>query len=277
VLGEEIFGEYFRSYVASCLGLELDQPRGGRILSSFGVGELGLHLCYETPATVAVRRAAWRNQCIARDLFGVSHAGIAVPMVLAFNPERTFIEIAEPGAGGYGRLTLSMLDAQLPIPLLRYQPGDIARLLDADSVIEALNRHGVHVPADMPSNLIALQGRAKEALPTGSHVGIYKEALYADHTVAKQLTGAFRIIASGNNCEMHVQLVPSFSATGELECRLLEAIPRQMRPVRLTVWPYERFPFGMTLDYERKFQYFIPAEQQLLPECGRDFSNVLQS
>ena len=59
VLGEEIFGEQFRSYVAGRLGLDIDRADGGYIMSSFGVGELGLHLCYETPATIALRRAAF--------------------------------------------------------------------------------------------------------------------------------------------------------------------------------------------------------------------------
>ncbi|MGH9369967.1 MAG: hypothetical protein ACRD15_00380, partial [Vicinamibacterales bacterium] len=58
VLGEEIFGEHFRGYIAACLGLSADRPERGYIMSSFGVGELGLHLCYETPATIALRRAA---------------------------------------------------------------------------------------------------------------------------------------------------------------------------------------------------------------------------
>ena len=36
--------------------------------------------------------------------------GTALPTILAFNPLRTFIEVAEPDAAGYGRLTISMLD-----------------------------------------------------------------------------------------------------------------------------------------------------------------------
>lgn len=49
VLGEELFGERFRSYAAGALGLDADDPGGGYAMSSFGVGELGLHLAYERP------------------------------------------------------------------------------------------------------------------------------------------------------------------------------------------------------------------------------------
>src|SRR5262249_30814990 len=136
VLGEEIFGENFRGYVASRFRLNADDPQAGRILSSFGVGELGLHLCYETAATVALRRTAWRNRDLARPLFGLASPRSALPFVFAFNPDRTFIEFLDPASNGFGRLTISMLDTSLPIPLLRYQTGDIARLLDADWVVQ---------------------------------------------------------------------------------------------------------------------------------------------
>ena len=59
IIGEEIFGEHFREYLAAGLGLDPDRPERGYIMSSFGVGELGLHLCYETTATIALRRAAF--------------------------------------------------------------------------------------------------------------------------------------------------------------------------------------------------------------------------
>ena len=61
IIGEEIFGEHFRGYLAACLGLNVDRPDQGYIMSSFGVGELGLHLCYETPATIGLRRASFRQ------------------------------------------------------------------------------------------------------------------------------------------------------------------------------------------------------------------------
>ena len=40
-------------------------------MSSFGVGELGLHLCYETRATIALRRALVQHPAFARELLGI--------------------------------------------------------------------------------------------------------------------------------------------------------------------------------------------------------------
>jgi phenylacetate-CoA ligase len=260
VLGEEIFGERFRSWVSRAIGHDPARPQNGYVMSSFGAGELGLHLCYETPATIAIRRAACADPAFARDLLGVAGQGSTVPMVFTFEPRRTFIETVDRDAHGYGRLAVSMLDPEAPIPLLRYQTGDLARLLDPAEVRAAAARHRIDLPFELPANLLALQGRDKERLPNGSHVGAYKDALYADHTLAAHLTGAFRLVFNGTCCTMHVQLKASTIGADAIERLLLEVMPEAIRPERLLAWPYHRFPFGMTVDYERKFQHYVPGE-----------------
>jgi hypothetical protein len=127
-------------------------------------------------------------------------------------------------------------------------------------VTAATRRHGVALSADLPPTLLALRGREKEALPNGSHVGFYKDALYVDHRIARCLTGAFRVTFSGAQCTMDVQLAASQVPEASLEQGLLQAMPSRIRPARLVLWPYARFPFGMSLDYERKFVHYVPGE-----------------
>jgi phenylacetate-CoA ligase len=151
MLGEEIFGEHFRGYLAERIGVDLD--RGGRthIISSFGVGELGLHLGYETPATISLRRAARGNPGFARDLLGAhTDDGTTLPMIFTFNPLRTFIEVVDLDVDGYGQMTTSMLDPERTVPLLRYQTGDIACLLDHTHVTDLAHHHGAALAADLP-------------------------------------------------------------------------------------------------------------------------------
>ena len=255
VLGEEVFGEHFRSYAAAALGLDADDPSRGYVMSSFGVGELGLHLCYETPATIAVRRTIARRPELIADLVGLDDASRGVPAVLTFSSARTFVEAVDPDDTGYGRLTVSMLDPELPIPLLRYQTGDRVRLLDAETIAATLARHGTTLPGPLPANLLALAGRDRDALPNGSHVAVYKDALYADPVVARGITGAFRLVFANDDDTMHVQLTRSSDADASLESRLQAVLPHTARPMKVALWPYDRFPFGMTVDYERKFRY----------------------
>ena len=257
VIGEEIFGERFRSYVAARLHLDPERPDGGWIMSSFGAGELGLHLCFETPATIAVRRAAFRDEALARELFGASSV---LPMVLAFEPRRTFVESLNPDRNGYGRLTVSMLDASLPVPLLRYQTGDLVRLLDPPNVRRLLESRAVELPGPLPGAMLALVGREKDTLPDGVHVGHYKDLLYADPVVADRLTGAFRVTPTEVGVLiMHVQLARGAVSDPAFEQRLRAAIGVSPEAPQVVVSPYEAFPYGMSLDYERKFAYYLPA------------------
>jgi phenylacetate-CoA ligase len=261
--GGGMFGEQFRGYVAQCFGISEDALEGGAIMSSFGVGELGLHLCFETPATVALRRAAAAHPAFAAQLFGgAPRAGQPLPLILAFNARRTFIEIVEPDRHGYGRLTISMLDPDRSVPLLRYQTGDVARLLDRSEVEAAIRRHGGYSGGgdDLPPTLVALQGRDTDVLPNGSHVSFYRDALYVDRQLAHLLSGAFRLIFRGPRFSMHVQLVRGQAPDAVLEARLLATIPTGLRPAQVVLWPYAAFPYGMALDYQRKFSHYVPGE-----------------
>jgi phenylacetate-CoA ligase len=262
MIGEEIFGEHFRGYLADSIGLDVNRPAEGYVMSSFGVGELGLHLGWETPATISLRRASLDNPGFARDLLGAhTDDGTTLPMIFTFNPLRTFIEVVDPAIDGYGQMTTSMLDPERSVPLLRYQTGDIVCLLDHTHVTDLAHHHKVPLAADLPSPLLALRGREKEALPNGSHVGFYKDALYADRQTARLLSGACRLTFSGRQCTMHVQLAASQVPQASIEQSILQAMPPRVRPARLILWPYARFPFGMGLDYERKFVHYVPGEQ----------------
>jgi phenylacetate-CoA ligase len=264
VIGEETFGEHFRAYIGDCLGLEPDRPGSGHIMSSFGVAELGLHLCFETPATTALVRAMRAHPTLANDLLGCDRApgGAAWrPMLLAYDPQRTFIEVVNPDADGYGTIAISMLDSSRQVPLLRYQTGDVARLLDPTQVEAALRGHGLS-GLDVPQSMLALRGRVREALPNGAQVGLYKDALYANRELARHFTGATRLVFTDAGFTMHAQLVRGRRPHMALEQALLDEIPEDVRPSRIKLWRYLQFPFGMTLDYERKFQHYVPGDTE---------------
>ncbi|HKB12368.1 MAG TPA: hypothetical protein VKD69_17015 [Vicinamibacterales bacterium] len=263
IIGEEVFGERCRGYLASCLGLSTARAEDGYIMSSFGVGELGLHLCYETPATITVRRAMLTHTALARHLAGAAWDCSPLPMIFTFDPLRTFIEIIDPDGDGFGRMTVSMLDESRTVPMLRYQTGDIARLLDRDQIHSILTRHGIALPGALPTVLLALKGRDKDTLPNGAHSALYKDAVYADHQTARHLTGAVRMTFAAGCSEMHVQLVPSQIGSAVIESAIRRALPAAMQPDRIVTWTYDAFPFGMTLDYERKFCTYNPGEPEL--------------
>lgn len=253
VVGEEVFGEHFRRYMSSRLGLGSAEHPDTYLMSSFGVGELGLHLLFETRATAALRRLASADVQLARDLLGEGTETQAPPMFFTYSPSRLFVEADAPAADGFGLATLSLLDPSLPIPLLRYQTGDVLKVLDARQAAAAVAGRGLELPGDLPPQLVAVRGRVREALPNGTTVLLYKDVIYADEAIADRLTGAVRLTFDGARPVMHVQLVRECHDGGGIASAIMDLLPEAARPSEVVVWPYEAFPFGMTLDYERKF------------------------
>jgi phenylacetate-CoA ligase len=267
IIGEETFGEHFRNYLAGHFHLDNDDPSTGMIGSSMGVAELGLNLFYETPQTIRLRRLAHANPLFFEALFGVPPARTPLPMLFVYNPLRTYVETVGVDATGYGDLTISMSDPETALPLLRYQTGDIARILSPQEINRACELAGVPSPGKMALPIIALPGRSKDRLPDATHVGQYKDALYVHQDIAAKLTGAFRLeyLHSENsrieNSEakilIHIQLRQGFDADDDLRSRLAMEFPgNNVSPDQVKTWSYLQFPYGMTLDYERKFNYY---------------------
>ncbi|PWB59892.1 MAG: hypothetical protein C3F18_00465 [Nitrosomonadales bacterium] len=259
IIGEETFGENYRNYLADHFHLNADDPAGGLIGSSMGVGELGLNLFHETPQTIKLRRQAHENTEFFEALFGISPEETPLPMIFVYNPLHCYVEIVGANKVGYGDLTVSMTDMKSALPLLRYQTGDVARLLSPLDIERACNRTGLPLPGNLALPVIALKGRAKDQLPDRTHVGQYKDALYAQQDIAIRLTGAFRLEHTGERIVVHVQLRRGFQAEDSLQERLAAEFPGAIFPEQIRIWSYEQFPYGMTLDYERKFNYYAPA------------------
>lgn len=272
VVGEEVFGEHFRAYVSARLGLRHDDMDAPWLMSSMGVGELGLHLLYETRATVTVRQRLATcpgfQRAFARRLgepaFPLREESNqprqrGVPMCFAFDPRRIHPEVIEEEGDGFGALLVSMLDPMLPVPLLRYRTGDVARLVSRDEMQAAAWQAGCTLPDDLPMTMVMVRGRARDVLPDGRDVAFYKDAVYADAAVAAGLTGAVRVEVRGAETIVHVQRILGTDDGLCRAARLGEVMRGPLGVPTVCVWPYHAFPFGMTLDYERKFVGYASA------------------
>jgi phenylacetate-CoA ligase len=255
IVGEETFPETFRDYLAGVLGNDPDDPASGLIGSSMGVGELGLNLFNETRETVALRRACNRDPALLENLTGINAAVSLTPTFMVFNPLRTFVEVINQDNHGIGDLIVTVMDEKTPIPLMRYATGDRVQRLSATQ-LDLAARAGWHAPG-VP--VIALHGRAKDQLPGGGHVDLFKAALYGDPEIARHLSGAHRLFVADDVIHWEVQRtrgnhIDCLSLSHRLANELVLRMPD--RRFSVNVHNYEHFSFGKTIDYERKFVYW---------------------
>jgi len=261
VIGEETFSESFRAYLATRLGINLDDDAGGMIGSSMGVGELGLNLFNETRETIALRRACSQSAALLADVCGASAGNGPLPTFLGFNPLRTFAEIISPDADGIGDLVITVLDLQAPVPLMRYRTGDRASLIDHHTLLTCIAKHALKcAPPSLP--VIALHGRAKDVLPDSWHVDLFKSALYLQPDIARQLSGAFRIAIKDGRVSWKVQRAQDASAdclqtAAALKECILNMQGSHTLPLDVECFDYPKFPYGQSIDYERKFSYWV--------------------
>lgn len=254
IIGEEILVEAQRDYIASRMGIDLDVDDSRLIGSSFGVGELGLNLLFETRETIRMRRAAVRDASVAQAL-GCRDGIASIPSLFCYNPLRSFIEVLNPDEDGYGEMCVTMLDQQAVIPLPRYTTGDMARLLSEEEA-RALAIQSGGAPPWLP--MIAVKGRIKDQLAGLPSVEGVKECLYRDHAVADRLTGAFKILTDeGGPVRVVFQARPDAEPDLAFLSNRLTVMLRERwhAPLQAEALAATAFPWRPLLDHERKFAY----------------------
>lgn len=270
IVGEEMLVEAQRDHIAARMGIDIDVDieRGDGpqrwVGSSFGVGELGLNLLFESRETVRIRRAMRSQPALAAVVFGAGAVavGASLPSVFCYNPLRSNLEILNPDADGFGELCITMLDPHAVIPLPRYATGDLARLLSAEEMAAAAAMAGTARPW-LP--MVAVQGRRKDR-PVGlPSVESIKELIYTDHAIANQLSGAFRLEpggAAGAPPRLTLQaLAPGVppAASSALRAHWIALARRRglgsLDNLEVNIVAPDDFPWRPLLDYERKFAY----------------------
>ena len=254
ILGEEMLVEAQRDYLAARMGIDPEHDAHRLIGSSYGVGELGLNLLFETRETIKIRRAMRTHPQVAHLLIrtGATHAP---PCVFCFNPLRCLVEVVNPDANGFGELCITMLNPEALIALPRYATGDMGRIVSRSDAHHAAELAGTQCPW-LP--LVVLSGRIKDRPAGMPSVESIKTMLYTDHAVADQLTGAFEI---SNNADGRTQItVQANSAKAAMDPGLNAQLRLLLNryhplPIHLEILTPEEFPHRPMLDFERKFSY----------------------
>jgi phenylacetate-CoA ligase len=260
IMGEEMLVEAQRDYLAARMGIDMDKDTHRLIGSSYGVGELGLNLLFETRETIKIRRALRTHRDVAHLLLR-STTTHTPPSVFCFNPLRCLVEVVNPDANGFGELCITMLNPNALIALPRYATGDSGRIVSGSDARQAAALADTHCPW-LP--LVVLSGRLKDR-PTGMpSVESVKTMIYTNPAVADQLTGAFQISSRRDGrTQLTVQAHSDQAALDPgLHAQLRLLLNRyHPQPIHLDILSPEEFPHRPVLDFERKFSYMCQTPE----------------
>ena len=259
ILGEEILVEAQRDFIAARMGIDLDRDTQRMIGSSFGVGELGLNLLFETRETIRMRRAM-RTQVAVAQLLAGQPASRSAPSVFCYNPLRCHIEVLNPDRDGFGELCFTMLDSQAIIALPRYASGDLGKCVSRLDAAQAAQLAATTV-SWLP--VVVVKGRIQDRPHGMPSVESIKELIYSDWGVADQLTGAFRLAKDASSIRLILQANNDGAANDPGLRQKLVALGQSQLSLSLNldiVAPLA-FPYRPVLDHERKFPYIAPVGQ----------------
>ncbi|MEK6715750.1 MAG: hypothetical protein AABY43_06910 [Candidatus Omnitrophota bacterium] len=232
ILGEEILAENIRSYLAYLLGQDLDRPDSAFIGSSFGIAELGLNLMFETKETISLRRQMQKDEPYKM-----------CPEIFHYFPTRIYIE--ELKSENDRELVMTNLDENAVLPLIRYNTKDCGRVIVRNPELSI----------DLP--VVELYDRDKFMTSGGAIImpQLIEEALFSDFSIPPYITKYFRLSNINSKLNIDIQL----KKTKEQNPSFIEKIESVLSsflkvPFTVKIYPYYSFPYGMEVDYERKFR-----------------------
>ena len=255
ILGQDWFPESLRSYLASRIDIDPDRDSDRFILATMGLTELGLNVFHETPETVRIRRMAQQDVRLREELFGKERK--ACGYLFHYYPMRFYIEESSEGA-----LVFTTLSKSSVIPLIRYCSGDCGRLVSYDHLANLLAGFKLdHLRPFLKLPLTTMSGRASNYLNLND-IRLYPEdlklGLFEDAEAASRTTGYFVLSVDQGVPVIQLQLKPGLSPSGSLRNMFSKAFQQYVATeLKITLYRYFEFPYGMELNYEKKFLNII--------------------
>lgn len=198
VMGGEGFSEEWRDYVLEQLNSTDPTHDAANIYGAADVGIVG----FETPLSIAVRRAYNQNRIAAEIAFGTE----VLPSLYQYDPTKRHFEKVNDEL---------VISSNSGIPLVRYNLKDTGGLVDHDVMIAGLGteietearRHGVDIKSNnLP--FVYLNGR-KDFAVTLYGLNIYPENIKAgliDKRIRRLVTGRFTMAVKVDEATMDQSL-----------------------------------------------------------------------
>jgi phenylacetate-CoA ligase len=250
ILGGVYLPENLRKHLKVLLNNGQADAGESLIFSSMGISEFGLNLFFESEETIRLRQfiedGGGKEKLLDKDDPDYT------PMVFNYFPQMFYIEEIQK------ELVVTSFNAQSFLPFIRYNTRDRLKIISYMDLEKLLSSEPALKSSFPPfkSPLILMYGKNEYAQFNGLKVypPQIQKALYKDFSLAIKTTGYFRINTIDKTIE--IQLKKGIEPSDELKTQFQNAIHRQI-PLHLPInlYAYNHFPYGMDLDYQRKFKY----------------------
>lgn len=250
------FSESFRQYIAHLMGLRRKDREAGRLYAMMGIAELGLNLFHESYETVRLRHKAQYEPGLMRKLFGVRLK--TCPIIYQYYPQRIFLETT-----GRNELVSSVLDRHFVTPLMRYNSRDIGFLISYEALKEILiSESASELIPELKLPLVAIAGRRNRHLTLKGKTVTAEDimqGLYSFAEAASATTGYF-VLSSRDTGASRGRVAIQLKKGVVNDARVKKVLKRALleycdEPLKVVVYDYADFPYGMELDYETRFSF----------------------
>lgn len=251
IFGGESFPESFREYLGRTLGITPDSKKEILVGSSFGFAEIGLNVLWETRRAIQIRKKASQDEKLRTALLE-RHLSLC-PIFFQYDPHDVYVEELN------GQLIFTSLNAKARLPIIRYATGDEGFIIPFDKLKDVLTASGLKecIPSyKIP--LVAVKNRGEYIDFNGNKIypDMIKDVIYSHVEIPRLVTGFFKMKRDGNRLTLEIQLKKNIAPAKEAEDRLKSALNKSMGlDLNLVFHPYNKYPYAMELDFERKAKY----------------------
>jgi phenylacetate-CoA ligase len=243
ILGGVYLPENLRTHL-----LHLLQNPNAIIISSMGISEFGLNLFFESKELIQLRRLVKNDEKLRQRLLTAGYPSY-LPMFFNYFPQNYFIEENQHN------IVITNLNSKALLPLIRYNTFDQGRIVFYNELKGLLPEDSELLPP-FKSPLVLMYGRANCLAPFNIYPEQIQEGIYEDSELACQATGYFRLNLKEHKPYIEIQLKKGIGVSEELMKAFSAVIFKQTRlECLVTLYSYMDFPYGMELDYERKFKF----------------------
>ena len=228
-----------------------------------GMSEFGFNLFFESTETIRLRKILQKNEKLRKELLGKDMPPY-LPMCFNYFPQAFYVEEVQ------GEIVITTLNEKSKIPLIRYNTKDMGRIIEYETLNQALAQDALNTQRLLPhfkSPLVLMFGKVEFLEVNG--IKIYppqiQDIIYNNPEIARKTTGYFHLTHKEKQkpkLEIQIKKGPvSFMEKNKFRAQCEEAFFEYFkgqlgkRDIDIIVEPYARFRWGMEIDYERKFKY----------------------